>query len=226
MRCPIPSCDGLDHLGLCHKCPHDGDASLRDLPWEKHPCSFCGRGDGEETPSCDSREQGHGRVYSSDYVPPRFVASPGDAGTAGASMPGQGAGAVPASPVAAAVPDAAAQTDSGADAAPSEDEGTGDASFVVSSVAHAVIRALLWLDPKEVVSLLLSLRPQKTGQPKSLADIKAETDRLFGENLTLAGVDNRIKKAYEKLSGARLDPDEPGTSTGQARRRYRKWLLG
>lgn len=70
MKCNQPGCRGVDHLGLCHACPHGEErgAALRSLPWSDHPCSRCKAG--------DSREQGHGRGYSYEAVPPGTVAEP------------------------------------------------------------------------------------------------------------------------------------------------------
>ena len=64
--CNQPACRGVDHLGLCHLCPHDGDAGLAGLPYAAHPCSRCKAG--------DSREQGHGRGMSYEAMPPKLVA--------------------------------------------------------------------------------------------------------------------------------------------------------
>ena len=51
--CNQPGCGGVDHRGLCHKCPHDGGTTFGAIAWEETPCARCQAG--------DSREQGHGR---------------------------------------------------------------------------------------------------------------------------------------------------------------------
>lgn len=73
MKCDRPECNGADHHGRCHKCPHDGDPRLANIPWEKTPCSRC------ELPS-DDRAGGHGRGVSMETIPPEIVADWPDAG--------------------------------------------------------------------------------------------------------------------------------------------------
>jgi hypothetical protein len=66
--CNQPGCGGVDHRGLCHKCPHDGGTTFGAIAWEETPCARCQAG--------DSREQGHGRGVSYEETPPVLVAQP------------------------------------------------------------------------------------------------------------------------------------------------------
>lgn len=91
-----------------------------------------------------------------------------------------------------------------------------------SAVAHAVLRALLNLPPKELATLLASLKLNADGTTRTLLQIKAVTDALFHENVTLQAVDIRIRRAYEALTERDLDSEAPAFM--QVKRSFRRFL--
>lgn len=106
--------------------------------------------------------------------------------------------------------------------APEPDAVEDDWQGEFSAVAHCVIRALLKLPPKEVVTLLESLKLNPDGSSRTLMDTKEQTDRLFHENVTFQAVDIRLRRAYEALTECKLDADSPAFL--QTKRAFRRFL--
>lgn len=91
-----------------------------------------------------------------------------------------------------------------------------------SAVAHAVLRALINLPPKELATLVASLNLNPDGTTRTLAQIKSVTDALFHENVTLQAVDIRIRRAYEAITERNLDSEAPAFM--QVKRSFRRFL--
>lgn len=191
MKCNNPNCilhgkkkGSIDHLGICHDCPHWEDKSLANLPRmtpelfetykeeglpipsKYHPCSCC------IDAKCDSRNQGHGRGYSYETVPPDVVSEKEY------DMP-----------------------------AIFEDEQPPSIQEQLRAIFHSLVR----LTPREYVSFIEYIRPDpKTGIPRNLEKVAEVVNDIFNHRCQKCGhkkqadsfqlVDMHVESAKKKLA--------------------------